>query len=49
MFLIFILSVAPVLLATDAPAGSAGEVLYKSKCAMCHGPDGSGKTMMGEN
>lgn len=21
---------------------------YKSKCAMCHGPDGSGKTMMGE-
>lgn len=22
--------------------------LFKSKCAMCHGPDGSGKTMMGE-
>ena len=22
--------------------------LYKSKCAMSHGPDGSGKTMMGE-
>lgn len=25
-----------------------GADLYKSKCAMCHGPDGSGKTMMGE-
>jgi mono/diheme cytochrome c family protein len=22
--------------------------LYKSKCAMCHGPDGSGKSVMGE-
>lgn len=22
--------------------------LFKSKCGMCHGPDGSGKTMMGE-
>src|SRR5437016_1882289 len=22
--------------------------LFKSKCAMCHGPDGAGKTMMGE-
>ena len=25
-----------------------GTDLFKSKCAMCHGPDGAGKTMMGE-
>lgn len=25
-----------------------GETLYKSKCAMCHGPDGAGKTAMGQ-
>jgi mono/diheme cytochrome c family protein len=29
-------------------AQSAGETLFKSKCAMCHGADGSGKTVMGE-
>lgn len=26
----------------------AGEVTFKAKCAMCHGPDGSGKTTMGQ-
>ncbi len=25
-----------------------GPDLFKSKCAMCHGPDGAGKTTMGE-
>jgi mono/diheme cytochrome c family protein len=25
-----------------------GEALYKAKCAMCHGPDASGKTPMGQ-
>lgn len=25
-----------------------GEPTYKAKCAMCHGPDGAGKTVMGE-
>jgi mono/diheme cytochrome c family protein len=25
-----------------------GAAIFKSKCAMCHGPDGSGKTAMGE-
>lgn len=29
-------------------AGDDGADLFKSKCAMCHGPDGAGKTMMGE-
>jgi mono/diheme cytochrome c family protein len=31
----------------SAPA-DAGAATFKSKCAMCHGPDGSGKTAMGE-
>ena len=29
-------------------AQDTGEALFKSKCAMCHGPDGAGKTKMGE-
>lgn len=33
----------------QAQSGSAdGAALYKTKCAMCHGPDGSGKTPMGQ-
>jgi cytochrome c6 len=31
----------------SAPA-DAGAATFKSKCAMCHGPDGGGKTTMGE-
>lgn len=26
----------------------AGATIFKSKCAMCHGPDGAGKTVMGD-
>ena len=26
-----------------------GADLFKSKCAMCHGPDGKGQTAMGKN
>lgn len=33
--------------AAGAPA-SAGQDLFKAKCAMCHGADGSGRTPMGE-
>lgn len=29
-------------------AQSAGEILFRGKCAMCHGPDAAGKTPMGE-
>jgi mono/diheme cytochrome c family protein len=32
----------------QAQAGSSdGAALYKAKCAMCHGPDGTGKTPVG--
>jgi mono/diheme cytochrome c family protein len=29
-------------------AQSAGETLFKTKCAACHGPDGKGAVPMGE-
>jgi cytochrome c6 len=29
-------------------AQNAGADLFKSKCAMCHGPDGKGETAMGK-
>lgn len=37
-----------VLMAAPAWGQSAGEALYKSKCQACHGPDGSGDTVMGK-
>jgi mono/diheme cytochrome c family protein len=40
--------VAIVLLGPPALAQETPESLFKSKCAMCHGPDGAGKTLMGE-
>jgi mono/diheme cytochrome c family protein len=30
-------------------AQETGESLFKAKCAMCHGPDASGKTAMGHS
>ena len=32
---------------THAADAAKGETLFKSKCAMCHGPDGKGNTKMG--
>lgn len=37
-----------LLLGSPLKAQETGESLFKGKCGMCHGPDGSGKTMMGE-
>jgi cytochrome c6 len=31
-----------------APQAGTGADLYKSRCAMCHGADGAGKTPMGQ-
>ena len=36
-------------LALPVAAFADGAAIYKSKCAMCHGPDGSGNTPMGKN
>src|SRR5262250_691016 len=38
-----ILLLAVVALSISAWAAEDGAALYKSKCAMCHGPDGAGK------
>jgi mono/diheme cytochrome c family protein len=35
-------------LGSPARAQETGESLFKAKCAMCHGPDGAGKTTMGQ-
>lgn len=37
------------LLTGSAHAQSDGASLFKTKCAACHGADGSGNTPMGEN
>ena len=41
---VFALSVPIACIADSTDPG----VLFKSKCAMCHGPDGTGQTPMGE-
>jgi cytochrome c6 len=42
------LALALLALPVASVAAGDGPDLFKSKCAMCHGPDGAGKTMMGE-
>ena len=44
----FLLFVIAVWMVPAAVAEGAAQDLYKSKCAMCHGPDGSGNTAMGK-
>ena len=43
---ILMLAIGFLLLCAPAQAGT-GEDLFKSKCATCHGPDGTAKTTMG--
>ena len=43
---LFCLFAGPAGVAGGGPDGAA---IYKSKCAMCHGPDGAGQTTMGKN
>ncbi len=44
-FLLLAICAAPLL----AGGGPDGASIFKSKCAMCHGPDGSGNTAMGKS
>jgi cytochrome c6 len=47
-----ILVVALLLLSSAALAAAqnaAGKNIFVSKCSICHGPDGSGKTSMGKS
>lgn len=44
-----VLVVATVFLLATVPAFGDAAELFKSKCAMCHGPDGAGQTTMGKS
>ena len=49
--LLIIALAAAVVLLVAAPAQATDEAagaLFKTKCAMCHGADGAGKTPMGQ-
>ena len=49
MLLLSLLAVAALAVgAGTSRAQSAGETLFKAKCAMCHGPDGKGEVPMGK-
>lgn len=41
-------AVTCAIFCTVALAASPGEDVYRAKCAMCHGQDGSGNTPMGQ-
>jgi cytochrome c6 len=41
-------AIAVIGMPAIADSGPDGAALYKSKCAMCHGPDGSGNTPTGK-
>ena len=38
-----------VLTSAATAADSAGKTIFASKCSICHGPDGAGKTAIGKN
>jgi mono/diheme cytochrome c family protein len=43
------LAIATIIITLIAPALFAdGAATFKAKCAMCHGPDGTGQTSMGK-
>src|SRR6516225_8190228 len=43
-----VLAVVLTLGSAVSQAQSAGETLFKTKCAACHGPDGKGEVPMGK-
>ena len=50
--IVTVLALSILIVAPSAMAGGGGPdgaAIYKSKCAMCHGPDGAGQTTMGKN
>jgi len=47
--LLVILSLAILIVLPATLAAADGAALYKAKCAMCHGADGSGMTPMGKS
>jgi mono/diheme cytochrome c family protein len=49
---LFAIVLVATLILSAAPAAFAaadGAAIYKAKCSICHGPDGSGQTSMGKS
>lgn len=44
-----VLGLLSLSLAIPAIGQQTGEATYKAKCAMCHGPDGTGNTPVGKS
>jgi mono/diheme cytochrome c family protein len=47
--LVFVTALALILALPAMAAGSDGAAIYKTKCATCHGVDGSGQTPVGKS
>jgi mono/diheme cytochrome c family protein len=47
--LLVILTLAILIILPATLAAADGAAVYKAKCAMCHGADGSGMTPMGKS
>jgi cytochrome c6 len=43
-----VFAIITILLSSTPLVAQDGATLFKSKCAMCHGPDGKGDTFMGK-
>ena len=48
MTLSLLAALAVLFASTLSFANSPGETVFKKNCVMCHGPDGTGKTKMGQ-
>lgn len=46
---IAVLSLLGISIALPIVAQQSGEAVYKAKCAMCHGADGTGNTPVGKS
>jgi mono/diheme cytochrome c family protein len=46
--LLFVAAAMALLFAAPSPAAAGGKEDYAKQCVSCHGPDGKGKTKMGE-
>ena len=47
LMVISVVALSLALVPAQAQTAPDGTALYKTKCAMCHGPDGTGKTPAG--
>jgi mono/diheme cytochrome c family protein len=47
-FLILLFAAGASLVAQESTKSSGGQAIFKSKCVLCHGVDGSGNTPLGK-